>query len=83
MTHPNSFDARATLDVGGRQYTYFKLDPLRALSGSTVDRLPFSLRVLLENLVRGEDGAFVKAADVEGRPAAEGVGVRHAQVSAR
>jgi aconitate hydratase len=65
MTHPNSFDARATLDVGGRQYTYFRLDPLRALPGSTVDRLPFSLKVLLENLLRGEDGAFVKKADVE------------------
>ncbi len=65
MTHPNSFDARATLDVGGRRYTYYRLDPLRALDGSTVDRLPFSLKVLLENLVRGEDDAFVKKGDIE------------------
>ena len=65
MSHPNSFDARATLTAGGRTYGYFRLDPLRALPGSTVDRLPFSLKVLLENLLRGEDGAFVKRADVE------------------
>ncbi|MBV9880985.1 MAG: aconitate hydratase AcnA [Gemmatirosa sp.] len=65
MTHPNSFGARDTLDVGGRRYTYFRLDPLRQLDGSTVDRLPFSLKVLLENLLRGEDGGFVKPADIE------------------
>jgi aconitate hydratase len=65
MTHPNSFGSRDTLDVEGRRYTYYRLDPLRALPGSAVDRLPFSLKVLLENLLRGEDNAFVKKADIE------------------
>jgi aconitate hydratase len=65
MTHPNSFGSRATLDVGGRRYTYFRLDALRELSGATLDTLPFSLKVLLENLLRGEDNAFVKRADIE------------------
>jgi aconitate hydratase len=64
MTHPNSFGSRATLDVGGRRYTMFRLDSLADLEGATVDRLPVSLRVLLENLLRNEDGAFVKAEDV-------------------
>jgi len=64
MTHPNSFGSRATLAVGGRQYTIFRLDALAGLEGATVDRLPVSLRVLLENLLRNEDGAFVKADDV-------------------
>jgi aconitate hydratase len=65
MSHPNSFGSRATLTVGGRKYHYFHLDPLDAIEGSVSKTLPFSLRVLLENLVRNEDGAFVKRADVE------------------
>ncbi|MEO7362499.1 MAG: aconitase family protein, partial [Gemmatimonadaceae bacterium] len=65
MSHPNSFGSRANLTVGGRQYTYFHLTPLDSIEGSVSKTLPFSLRVLLENLVRGEDGAFVKKADVE------------------
>ncbi len=65
MAHPNSFGSRAQLTVGGRQYTYFHLAPLDGIEGSVSSTLPFSLRVLLENLVRGEDGAFVKKADVE------------------
>ncbi len=65
MSHPNSFGSRSTLTVGGKAYTIFRLDALRGLSGGNVDRLPFSLKVLLENLLRGEDGAFVKKGDVE------------------
>src|SRR5215213_1970384 len=65
MTHPNSFNARATLDVGGRKYTYFRLDALSDVSGGNAERLPVSLRILLENLLRNEDGAFVKREDVE------------------
>ncbi|WP_309671366.1 aconitate hydratase AcnA [Gemmatimonas sp.] len=65
MSHPNSFGSRSTLVVGDRQYAYFHLGALDALPGSTAATLPFSLRVLLENLLRGEDGAFVKRADVE------------------
>ena len=66
MSHPNSFSSRSTLSVGDRQYAYFQLSALDALPGSTAATLPFSLRVLLENLLRGEDGAFVKRSDVEG-----------------
>ena len=65
MSHPNSFGSRSTLKVGDRQYAYFRLDALDGLAGSTARTLPFSLRVLLENLLRGEDNAFVKQADVE------------------
>ncbi|WP_396207305.1 aconitate hydratase AcnA [Gemmatimonas sp.] len=65
MSHPNSFGSRTTLQVGDRQYAYFRLDTLDGLTGSTARTLPFSLRVLLENLLRGEDNAFVKKADVE------------------
>ena len=65
MAHPNSFGSRASLTVGTHTYTIFRLDALRAMSKGNVDRLPFSLKVLLENLLRGEDGAFVKKEDVE------------------
>ncbi|HYW49986.1 MAG TPA: hypothetical protein VE861_05235, partial [Gemmatimonadaceae bacterium] len=65
MSHPNSFGARASLDVGGTAYSIFRLDALKGLPGARVDRLPVSLRVLLENLLRCEDDAFVKKADIE------------------
>ena len=65
MTNPNSFGSRATLEVGGRKYTFFRLDSLDSLSGGNASRLPFSLKILLENLLRNEDGKFVKAADIE------------------
>ena len=54
--HPNTFDSRATLDVDGRSYDYYRLD---AVDGSA--DLPFSLKVLLENLLRTEDGVNVTA----------------------
>ena len=53
--HPNSFKARKTLKVGSRSYTYFSLKAVEKEVGD-LSRLPFSLRVLLENLLRHEDG---------------------------
>ena len=65
MSHPNSFGARASLDVGGTSYSIFRLDALGGVPGARVNTLPVSLRVLLENLLRCEDGAFVKKSDIE------------------
>ena len=59
----NSFDARADLEVGGRSYEIYRLDALQ--SKYDVARLPFSLKVLLENLLRNEDGVAVRKEDVE------------------
>jgi aconitate hydratase len=59
----NSFDARAELDVGGRRFEIFRLAALR--SRFDVARLPFSLKVLLENLLRTEGNGSVSAADIE------------------
>jgi aconitate hydratase len=61
--NPNSFDARDTLKVGGAEHTIFRLDALQ--SQYDVARLPFSLKVLLENLLRTEGNGSVQAADVE------------------
>jgi aconitate hydratase len=61
----NSFDSLSSLDVNGKSYEVYRLDALARRSIGHVDRLPFSLRVLLENLLRQEDGRFVKPADIE------------------
>ncbi len=65
MTSLNSFGSRATLDVAGTSYTIYRLDALTTASGGNSDRLPFSLKILLENLLRNEDGGFVKTSDIE------------------
>src|SRR5687767_10792215 len=65
MSHLNSFGARARLAAGGKEYTIFRLDCLSKVAGSTAEKLPVSLKVLLENLLRNEDGAFVRTADIE------------------
>ena len=62
--HPNSFSARDTLAVGSRSYTYFRLEALER-AGYDVRSLPYSLKILLENLLRFEDGRSVKKADIE------------------
>jgi aconitate hydratase A / 2-methylisocitrate dehydratase len=59
----NSFGARSTLQVGGRDYEIFRLDALQ--DRFDVARLPYSIKVLLENVLRLEDGTSVSAADVE------------------
>jgi aconitate hydratase len=59
----NSFDARSTLTVGDRSYEIYRLEALQAKFD--VARLPFALKVLLENLLRYEDGQVVGADDVE------------------
>ena len=59
----NSFNARKTFSHGSREWAYFDI---QALSDRfDVAKLPFSLRVLLENLLRNEDGVSVRAADIE------------------
>src|SRR5215216_2951897 len=57
----NSFDAKATLQVGDEAYQIFRLD---AVDGS--ESLPYSLKILLENLLRTEDGANITADDIRG-----------------
>ncbi|HEY8923889.1 MAG TPA: aconitate hydratase AcnA, partial [Polyangia bacterium] len=60
---PNSFGSRSSLRVGTREYTIYRLDAV-AQAGYDIARLPFSLRILLENLLRTEDGRFVKEGDI-------------------
>src|SRR5579883_1874369 len=60
---PNSFHARSTLAVGDQTFHYYRLDALSE-AGHEVSRLPFSLKILLENLLRHEDGVTVTAGDI-------------------
>ncbi len=60
----NSFESRAVLKSGSRSYTIHRLPTLEA-RGFNLSRLPFSLKILLENLLRRKDGANVTAADIE------------------
>ena len=63
MAHPNSFGARSRLTVDGREFEIFRLDALQ--QRFDILRLPYTLRILLENVLRHEDGVAVTEEDVE------------------
>ena len=60
----NSFGGRATLAVNGSNYTIYKLEALEK-RGFSLNRLPYSIRVMLENVLRREDGRIVTGDQVE------------------
>ena len=59
----NSFGSRSILRVGNQEFEIYRLDALEK-HGCSIKHLPFSLRILLENLLRREDGKAVKADDI-------------------
>ena len=61
----DSFKARKTLDVGGKPYVYYDLKEAEKNGLTGISRLPFSLKVILENLLRNEDGRTVTKADIQ------------------
>jgi aconitate hydratase A / 2-methylisocitrate dehydratase len=61
----NSFQAKTTLSVGGKTYAYFSLPEAERHGLADISRLPKSLKVVLENLLRFEDGRTVSAGDVK------------------
>src|SRR5438128_2229876 len=64
MTTRNSFDTRSEIRVGGRTVQIYSLPALEKAGFKDVARLPYSMKILLENLLRREDDAFVKVADI-------------------
>ena len=64
-SHPNSFGTRSTLTVGGKEYRYFSLTEFAKNSGKDIGKFPYSMKVLLENLLRLEDNLAVKKKDIE------------------
>jgi aconitate hydratase len=61
----DSFNCRSTLTVNGKEYTYFSLPKAEANGLAGVSKLPFSMKVLLENLLRNEDDRSVTKEDIE------------------
>ena len=64
MTNQNSFGAAGQLQAGGRSYEIFRLAALEK-AGYKLSRIPYSIKILLENLLRFEDGSSVKRSDIE------------------
>jgi aconitate hydratase len=62
---PDSFNCRRTLEAGGHTYTYYSLVEAEKNGLAGVSRLPFSMKVLLENLLRNEDGRSVTRESIE------------------
>ncbi|MBA3469115.1 MAG: aconitate hydratase AcnA, partial [Herpetosiphonaceae bacterium] len=67
MTHKrqDDFGAKATLEVGGRSLVYYRLNKLEEDGIAAVSKLPFSIKILLEAMLRNNDGFAVTRADVE------------------
>ena len=61
----NSFGTRDKLNVGAQSFDIYRLEHLERQSPGSMARLPFSLRILLENLLRNEDGRFVHREDIQ------------------
>lgn len=65
MAQTNSFDAADTLAVGARRYRYYRLDALERAGHAKLATIPFSIKILLENLLRFEDDRTVRRGDIE------------------
>src|ERR671914_157008 len=61
----NRFNSRSPLTVGGRTFQIFRLETLEKAGVGTVSRLPFSIKILLENMLRLENGRSVQKGDIE------------------
>jgi aconitate hydratase len=64
MASQNSFNTRTSLTAAGRRFQYFSLPALEKAGFPGLARLPYSLKILLENLLRLEDGRFVDTEDI-------------------
>src|SRR5215207_2974369 len=60
----NSFGSKSTLTVGGAPYDYFSLELAEKAGAGAITRMPFSLKVMLENLLRFEDNLTVSKEDI-------------------
>ena len=65
MTGQDSLKTRRTLNVNGKAYDYFSVEAAGEALGVDFTRLPYSMKVLLENLLRAEDGGAVKVDDIK------------------
>src|SRR6187402_1809148 len=60
----DTFKARSSLTLGDKKFSYFSLPKFAEATGIDIGRLPYSLKILLENLLRSEDGKAVRRAEI-------------------
>src|SRR5512144_2433248 len=65
MASRDSFSTRRSLSVGNQRFSYYSLAALEQAGFTQVSRLPYSLKILLENLLRREDGRYVDRDDIQ------------------
>jgi aconitate hydratase A / 2-methylisocitrate dehydratase len=65
MPSLNSFGAASTLTAGGNRYSMYSLESIEKAGAASLSRIPYSIKILLENLLRSEDGRTVKKSDIE------------------
>jgi aconitase A len=65
LSATNSFGTRDKLSVGAQSFDIYRLEHLERQSSESMARLPYSLRILLENLLRNEDARFVHKEDIQ------------------
>jgi aconitate hydratase len=65
MSKINSFQSASTLRAGSREYRIFRIDAVEKAGAGKIARLPYSIRILLENLLRSEDNLTVRKSDIE------------------
>jgi aconitate hydratase len=81
MTTLNSFGARTEIRSGGKPVQIYSLPALEQAGFAGVSRLPYSMKILLENLLRREDGAFVTADDIRAVAGWEATGTSQTEIS--
>ena len=64
ISYRDSFKSRKFFQIGKKKYLYYSLKEAQKNGLNNINRLPFSLRILLENLLRNEDGNMVKKKDI-------------------
>jgi aconitate hydratase len=79
----NSFGSKSTLSVGNIQYEYFSLEQAEKAGAGAVSKLPFSLKVMLENLLRLEDGSTVAKDDIPALVRSVGAAVQDKEIAFR
>jgi len=65
MQSKNSFNTLTNLTISGKKYVYFDLKHLSKIFNFNINKVPISIKVLLENLIRNEDGDFVTKEMIE------------------
>src|SRR6185437_3509049 len=81
MRSRDSFSCRKTLQVGDQSYEIFSLEAFAQKEGIRLDELPFSIKVMLENLLRNEDGRFVRAEDIRTLARPRGSGAAEKEIA--